>query len=767
MSGEDSRMKRPLRSCWATCRVLCLLLAVAVTASAHAHVDVDAARRALLDQVNVIGRPGVPGPVAVFSPHAFAVVVGGGANQQEAVVAAAAWDRGRVVAFGHGGYFSKGTLSTGETARFMLNAARWCAGARADDRPINVLVVRANEVAALLNEHPDSFRVQTADPRALTTIDPNVDVVVADASHYGSEAHRRSLEAFIRRGGGLITASLGWGYLQVNRGKSLIDDHPGNQLLAEAGLAWADGYLDGTHPSGYGVAIESPDRLNARTALEQLLDESGDRSLTVNDAAQASHVIMQAARVLPERDRLLRPRLRTLLQRRDLSVAPTEKSPLRQRDALARLVVALQIDAWKRDPNARQVAHPGAQAFPGPIPDGAPRVDRRITIDPAVPDWHSTGLYATAGEVVEVRSPSSLINQGFRVRIGAHKDQLWHQDAWRRVPEITISVPIVEEAQRLSSPFGGLIYIEVPRQASGEPFEILIRNAVAAPYFVSGETSVEDWQRNLRAAPAPWAELEGKRFILTVPSEVVRTLDDPQALMDAWDEVLDACADLASIPRDRSRPERMVPDVQISAGYMHSGYPIMTHLDVRETMVDRAIILQQKPGSVWGFFHELGHNHQESDWTFGGTGEVTCNLFALYVLETVCGQPVSSGHGGVSAEQRTRRTLKYFNEDGNFDRWKREPFLALEMYIQLREAFGWEPFIAVFKEYRSLDRAARPKNDAEKRDQWMMRFSREVGRNLGPFFEAWRVPTSASARESLSDLPIWMPEGFPPVTTGE
>lgn len=758
-------MRTVFRLSMVRCGVLCVLLMLAIAPSVRGQFDADAARRALLKDVNVIGRPGVPGPIAVFGPTAFPVVIGGDANRQEAVVAAAVWNRGRVVAFGHGGYFSRGTLRTGETAQLLLNAAYWCAGARNEERLIDVLVVSANDVAALLNEHPESFRVQSVDARALTSIDSAVDLVIADASDYRGEAQRRSLEAFIRRGGGLMTASLGWGYLQVNRGRNLIDDHPGNLLLADAGLAWADGYLDGTHTSGYAVTESIPELLNAGAALERLLGDSSNEAIAPNDAAQASHVVMQAARVLPERDRFLRPRLRTLLQRRDLVLAPSEKSPLRQRDALARLVLALQIDAWKRDPMARQVAHPGAAAFPGAVPDDAPRVDRAVLIDASIPDWHSTGLYAAAGDVIELRTPSPHVNQGFRVRIGAHKDQLWHHDAWRRVPEITVSVPIVEEVMRVSSPFGGPIYIEVPRQTSGESFEVLIRRAVAAPHFVSGETSLDDWQREIRHAPGPWAELEGKRFILTVPSEVVRTLDDPQALMDAWDDVLDACADLAAIPRERARPERMVPDVQISAGYMHSGYPIMTHLDVRETMVDRDIILQRKPGSVWGFFHELGHNHQKGEWTFGGTGEVTCNLFALYVLETVCGQSVSSGHGGVSNEQRTRRTLKYFAEDGDFNRWKREPFLALEMYIQLREAFGWEPFKKVFAEYRDLDRAARPGNDGEKRDQWMVRFSRTVGRNLGPFFEAWRVPTSEAARESISDLPVWMPEGFPPVTS--
>ena len=71
-------------------------------------------------------------------------------------------------------------------------------------------------------------------------------------------------------------------------------------------------------------------------------------------------------------------------------------------------------------------------------------------------------------------------------------------------------------------------------------------------------------------------------------------------------------------------------------------------------------------------------------------------------------------------------------------------------------------FRQVFAEYRDLPDEERPKNDDEKRDQWLVRFSRAVGRDLGPFFEAWGIPTSQAARDSVSDLPDWVPESFPP-----
>lgn len=86
------------------------------------------------------------------------------------------------------------------------------------------------------------------------------------------------------------------------------------------------------------------------------------------------------------------------------------------------------------------------------------------------------------------------------------------------------------------------------------------------------------------------------------------------------------------------------------------------------------------------------------------------------------------------------------------------------MSIQLKQAFGWEPLVKTFRQDQQLSDRERPQTDAEKRDQWMVRFSQTTGKNLGPFFEAWAVPTSQAARDSIQNLLPWMPEGFPPKT---
>ena len=69
----------------------------------------------------------------------------------------------------------------------------------------------------------------------------------------------------------------------------------------------------------------------------------------------------------------------------------------------------------------------------------------------------------------------------------------------------------------------------------------------------------------------------------------------------------------------------------------------------------------------------------------------------------------------------------YDFDNPDFEMWKREPFLALIMYAQMQREFGWDAYRQVFAKYRSLPDAARPKSDDEKRDQWLVRFSRQVG----------------------------------------
>jgi hypothetical protein len=438
---------------------------------------------------------------------------------------------------------------------------------------------------------------------------------------------------------------------------------------------------------------------------------------------------------------------------------PTPEKPLRARDAAARDALRKEFDESLKLPAEQVKAHPAAATFPGAVPPEATRITRKVAVDAAVAGWHSTGLYAAPGEVVSVLVPAAADRKMLRLRIGAHRDTLWKLDRWNRHPEVSLRWPVAAGETRVASPFGGLVYVDLSGPAA---LEVEIRGAVEAPRFALGRTTAEEWKARVRDLPAPWAELETKKLVLTVPARVAKALDDPAALLEFWDRVMDGLADIVGIPRERPRPERIVPDVQISAGWMHSGYPIMTHLrGVAEELVDLEKLRTWGSDNVWGFYHELGHNHQASPWTFSGTGEVTNNVLVLYVLDQVC-KLGARAFERPAKECPPERIRKHLAEGAPFEKWKADPWLALASYVQLQAGFGWEPFKKVFAEYRAAAPGTLPRNDDEKRDQWMTRFSRAAGRNLGPFFQAWGIPTSEAARRSIEALPAWMPPGFPP-----
>ena len=170
-------------------------------------------------------------------------------------------------------------------------------------------------------------------------------------------------------------------------------------------------------------------------------------------------------------------------------------------------------------------------------------------------------------------------------------------------------------------------------------------------------------------------------------------------------------------------------DVQLCMGYMHSGYPIMLPRHTIPHLLNMETIRKGDQDEVWGFFHEMGHNHQSDDWTFDGTVEVTVNFFSLYNMEKICGkmprQTEKMGNAGL------RRNVARWKAAGRpFREWKSDPFLALDFFVELRMKYGWDAFRKLFEEYRRLPASERPKSDLDKRRQWCERFSRIVGEDL-------------------------------------
>lgn len=88
-------------------------------------------------------------------------------------------------------------------------------------------------------------------------------------------------------------------------------------------------------------------------------------------------------------------------------------------------------------------------------------------------------------------------------------------------------------------------------------------------FIPEGKTSQKEWRSCIQESLAPWGELATDNIILTVPTENLRTLEDPEPVLRLWDKMMQAIARLAAQPFPFHRPERIVADVQISAGRCH------------------------------------------------------------------------------------------------------------------------------------------------------------------------------------------------------
>ena len=63
------------------------------------------------------------------------------------------------------------------------------------------------------------------------------------------------------------------------------------------------------------------------------------------------------------------------------------------------------------------------------------------------------------------------------------------------------------------------------------------------------------------------------------------------------------------LERSEYKRERIVNDIQPSHGYMHAGYPIVTHLDISKDEFDTEKLLKKSDIDCmkWGIFHGISN----------------------------------------------------------------------------------------------------------------------------------------------------------------
>lgn len=452
------------------------------------------------------------------------------------------------------------------------------------------------------------------------------------------------------------------------------------------------------------------------------------------------------------------------------ALQPTVRHPMRvPKDAKADRARDRKIVAQYMDIPADEVTvHPTAADFPGSVPADAPRVHRSFTFPLKLPRWESTAIYAAPGEKLTVTVSPADAKLGLKVIIGCHTDNISRSTKWTRFPVISRHFKITQPITIVANAFGGLVYIDVPRNPAlggwhiktyggygwlGEnranvpgSFDVKIDGGVAAPLYVLGKTTPAQWAQ-MQKSVAPFGELASDKVIFSMQTAALARLADPAPVMKFWSRVIDDEAYLAGWPAQPAPPERFVTDRQISAGYMHSGYPVMAHLDAPKHMLDIKFLTTK---GDWGPFHEFGHNHEGQAYTFGSDFvEVDVNLFSMYIMQKLVGREMT-------AHPALKNVDKLLAERIGTDK-KGNPWQNLAIFIKTIQAFGWDPLRHTLATYATPHGCDGIKTRDQKTNQWILRYSEATKHNLADYYAAFGLTCTPATREAIKGLPKWMP----------
>ncbi len=438
---------------------------------------------------------------------------------------------------------------------------------------------------------------------------------------------------------------------------------------------------------------------------------------------------------------------------------------------------------------------PAGDEFPGRVPKEAERITKtiRFSLHPrnfselrlSCPpkNSQSTGLYRLPGEPVTFKaepvSGSSLGSTLF-IRIGAHTDCLKDipLSERKRVSRASDRMSLQKKVLHDRDLASGLIYLESDSTGT-DSFNITISGAVKAPWFKLGRDSPAQWLDEIRYYPAPWAELEGEHTILTLPSAMIRDLDDPVAVVTAYDQLVKDANALVGLSPDASEavdkapdlPFRFVMDIQTQFNdRSHSGYPIVLWwLEDGNPMqyLDLSYI------RAWNLLrHELGHNYEPADTAFEPPGarqafadlfisayrynsgywfvdgEITDDMLYYYA-------PVFSYLWDIFSAITKRYDSTLWNPDMDVMQPKKSAFI-----MTLLTSLTSKPITELYRQFRRLPEEKLPHLQQEKTDYFFESLCEHSGQDLTLLFKSWLVPVSPEAYQRVSEKdyrhPRWL-----------
>lgn len=395
------------------------------------------------------------------------------------------------------------------------------------------------------------------------------------------------------------------------------------------------------------------------------------------------------------------------------------------------------------------------------------------------PARKATGTSLAPGSIATITVPSSIVNKGYQVRVGAHSWDMANRPPVDRLERSTILYDIDSTTIQVASPIGGNIYIEVPFGADEGVVNVDIQNAARSPFFSMQDhntTTLADWQTIERNHLAPWADFQTEKYMMQVPTGWIYQLDDPQTLLENWDKAVDVTNELMGFPTDRGKETLYNQvDVRFRASVFAPGYPSVnnTYDPLRNNDSSNYNTAGNAYNGTTGSylvngpqfapdpeFHELGHAYFFPK--FSGETESAVNLLHVAVMQKAFGKSWDEAFAGSrgfqgNPDRTIDNTAVAWMTSFNFST-NNQPMASGESayqlkghakYVEYARIFGWD---ALGDYFQGMNADGLTNGSSPPTDDHLVRMSEAAGVDVTPLLHFWGIfPSSHSSIKTELD----------------
>lgn len=375
-------------------------------------------------------------------------------------------------------------------------------------------------------------------------------------------------------------------------------------------------------------------------------------------------------------------------------------------------------------------------------------------------DFDPTGFYIPANTNLQVTVEQLQGTSLPKILIGSYYRYVAHEQPV--VVQLTAGINNISGGQ-----YGGIIWVRFTNtQTPSSKVRITFNNGhLRIPVFIKNQTTQADWNNQLSTFTSPDVLVLGDRVyqVYSRTRAISYQPQDNNAVITNADRFWDMENQLfgldGSSPVHANNVHNKIIQTEIDrAGNMWAYY---YGTSVSYQYADDAFTIDNAVS--WGVWHELGHLHQQKAWTWSTLGEVTNNIYSLYMERNLGIFPSRLKRDNVwpavSAYLADTSPTKDFNNTTTTSVWGK-----LYMFHQLWFAFGDDFYVQLNKKARVDNPTV--STDADKMRWFMLSACTISGKNLINFFKKWGFLVNESVYTEIANLGLPQP-GIEPSTLND